>query len=76
MRLQQETHKRILIKFGDRLQSVRKSKGITQEELTVKIFMHKNYVGLIERGERNPTIRTLYRLAKALKIEASDLLPF
>ncbi len=70
------THRRILLKFGERLQTVRKSKGITQEELAVKLYMHKNYIGLIERGERNPTIRTLYKLAKALKVNASELLPF
>lgn len=38
--------------------------------------MDKNYVVLIERGERNPTIRTLYKIAKALKVNASELLPF
>lgn len=70
------THKHILIKFGVRLQQARKAKGVTQEELAAKLFMHKNYVGMIERGERNPTIRTLYKIAKALKINASDLLPF
>jgi len=70
------THKHILEKFGKQLQAVSKSKGATQEELAVKLYMHKNYVGLIERGERNPTIRTLYKIAKALKINASDLLPF
>lgn len=70
------THKHILIKFGARLQRVRKSKGITQEELAVKLSMHKNYVGLIERGERNPTVRTLYKISKALKVTASEILPF
>lgn len=70
------THKRILVKFGDRLQKVRKEKGVTQEELAVKLFMHKNYVGMIERGERNPTIKTLYKIAKALKVNSSELLPF
>lgn len=70
------THKHILRKFGEKLQIVRKSKGVTQEEVAAKVFMHKNYIGLIERGERNPTIRTLYKLSKALKTNASELLPF
>jgi len=70
------THKHILSKFGKQLKMVRKSKGITQEKLAVKLYMHKNYIGMIERGERNPTIRTLYKIAKALKVSASDLLPF
>jgi len=70
------THKHILEKFGDTVQKVRKSQGISQEELAVKLAMHKNYIGMIERGERNPTIRTLYKIAKALKVDSSELLPF
>lgn len=70
------THKDMLQKFGDRLQKVRKSKNISQEELAAKLSMHRTYIGMIERGERNPTIRTLYKIAKALKVKASDLLTF
>ena len=70
------THRNILQKFGVKLQKVRKSQGVSQEELAAKLFMHRNYVGMIERGERNPTVRTLYKLAKALKVDSSDLLPF
>lgn len=70
------THKDVLQKFGDKLQKVRKSQSISQEELAAKLSMHRTYIGMVERGERNPTIRTLYKLAKALKVEASDLLPF
>lgn len=70
------THKHILENFGRKIQSVRKSKGITQEELASMLSMHRTYVGFIERGERNPTIRTLYKIAKALKVEGKELLPF
>lgn len=70
------THKQILEKFGQKMQKVRQSKNITQESLAAMLSMHRTYIGLIERGERNPTIRTLYKIAKALKVSASDLLPF
>ena len=70
------THKHILEKFGQKLQQVRKSKGVTQEELAVKVSMDRTYIGLIERGGRNPTVRTLYKIAKALKVNSSELLPF
>jgi len=70
------THKHILEKFGERMQKVRKSKGVTQEELAAKLAMHRTYIGLIERGERNPTVRTLYKIAKALSVKGSELLPF
>jgi transcriptional regulator with XRE-family HTH domain len=70
------THKHILGNFGRKMQKVRQSKGITQEELASMLSMHRTYIGLIERGERNPTVRTLYKIAKALKVKASELLPF
>lgn len=70
------THKDVLEKFGDKVQRVRKSKDISQEELASKLAMHRTYIGMIERGERNPTIRTLYKIAKALKVDSKDLLPF
>lgn len=70
------THKHILEKFGQKLQQTRKSNGITQEELAAKISMDRTYIGLIERGGRNPTVRTLYKIAKALKVNSSELLPF
>lgn len=70
------THKQILEKFGQKMQKVRQSKGITQEGLAAMLSMHRTYIGLIERGERNPTIRTLYKIARALKVSASELLPF
>lgn len=70
------THKQILEKFGQKMQKVRQSNDITQEELAARLGMHRTYIGLIERGERNPTVRTLYKISKALKVQASELLPF
>lgn len=70
------THTFVLEKFGERLQQVRKSKGISQEELAATLSMHRTYVGLIERGQRNPTVRTLYKISKALRVPSSELLPF
>lgn len=70
------THRDMLEKFGQKMQKVRKGTGISQEELAAKLAMHRTYIGMIERGERNPTIRTLYKIAKALKVSSSDLLPF
>jgi len=69
-------HQHILIKFGHQLQKVRKSKKISQEELAEILSIHRTYIGLIERGERNPAIRTLYKIAKAFKVNSSELLPF
>jgi transcriptional regulator with XRE-family HTH domain len=70
------THKHILEKFGQKLQQVRKGKGVTQEALAVMVSMDRTYIGLIERGDRNPTVRTLYKISKALKVDSCELLPF
>lgn len=62
--------------FGQRLRTIRKGKGLTQEELADKAGLHFTYVGQIERGLRNPSLINLHKLAKALKITGGDLLPF
>ena len=62
--------------FGGRVREVRKSQKLTQEELADKAGMHFTYIGQIERGKRNPSIKNVYRIAKALKVHSSKLLPF
>jgi len=70
------THRDMLQKFGEKMQKARKAQGISQEELAERLSMHRTYIGMIERGERNPTIRTLYKIAKELKLSSGELLPF
>lgn len=62
--------------FGDHLRKLRQKQGLTQEELAEKAGMHFTYVGQIERGLRNPSLINLRKLAKALKIDGGELLPF
>jgi len=52
----------------------RELKGWSQEELAERSHVHRTYVSQVERGLRNPTIVIVERLAKALKMTASDLL--
>lgn len=47
---------------------MRKLKGVTQEKLAFDAHLNRAYVGYIERGERNFSIETTYRISKALKI--------
>ncbi len=63
-----------LRKFGRSLASRRKALGLTQEEVAEKCGLHPNYIGGLERGERNPTLLTLLALAPALKCRPGDLL--
>lgn len=56
-------------KFGLNIKKYRKSLGITQEELAERAKVDPKSVISIENGGRNPTLQTIYRLAKALKVE-------
>ncbi len=69
------SHKHILGNYGRKMQKVRQAKGITQEELASTLSLYRTYIGLIELGKRNPTIRALYKISKSLIVKASDLLP-
>lgn len=48
--------------------------GYSQEELARRAGIHRTYIGGIERGERNPTLTMIHRLAKALGVSPSQLL--
>lgn len=63
-------------KFGAKLAYVRKSKKLSQIKLAEKVNMNFNYIGQIERGEANVTIKTMKVLANALDIELKNLFDF
>lgn len=65
----------VLSRFGARLREVRTRKKISQERLAELADLHRTYVSLIERGERNITLRTLEKLALALSVEMTELMP-
>lgn len=63
----------ILIAFGQRVKSLRLKKNLSQVQLADKGGFDRNYIGMIERGERNPSLINLKRLADALEVELSVL---
>jgi len=63
----------ILKKFGNKVREIRKEKGISQEELAYKAELHRTYIGMIERGEKNITIKNIEKLAKALGVTMKEL---
>ena len=63
-------------KFGAKLAYVRKSKKLSQIKLAENVNMNFNYIGQIERGEANVTIKTMKILANALDVELKTLFDF
>lgn len=57
-----------------RLRSVRAKLGWSQEELAERCGLHRTYIGAIERGERNVTLTTLHRIARATGISSAELI--
>jgi transcriptional regulator with XRE-family HTH domain len=65
---------RIYLKnFGCNLRKIRKSKNISQEELGFKSELHRTYIGMIERGEKNITLLNIYKLSNGLNVEVNLL---
>lgn len=69
-----ETTQNICKTLGKRLKDFRKQKGLSQEKLAEAADLNTTFVGSIERGQANPTLDTLCKLANALEIEILDLL--
>jgi transcriptional regulator with XRE-family HTH domain len=60
--------------LGRAVREARTQSGLTQEALADAARLHRNYIGGIERGERNPTLENLYQLATALGRRPSQIL--
>lgn len=63
----------ILNNFGLIIQRERKKLKISQEELAFRAGLHRTYIGMIERGEKNITLINIHKLADALQIPVSKL---
>ena len=62
--------------FGRRLRSLRTARSLTQQELGDAAELSFKYLGAIERGEENPSLKVIGKLAAALEIAPQDLLVF
>lgn len=67
------TAPRILIRFGERVRTERMRRGFSQEELGEKAGVHRTYVGMIERGEKNITLLNIEKFSRALGVRISVL---
>lgn len=63
-----------IVAFGRRVREVRKSKGISQEKLAELAGIDRSYMGNIERGEKNITLKKIYEICDALEIDINKLI--
>jgi transcriptional regulator with XRE-family HTH domain len=68
------TNSELCLAFGAAVRRLRLDRGLSQEDFGDLVEMHRTFVGGIERGERNPTLVTIARLARGLDISPADLL--
>lgn len=66
----------ILLKFGNRVRELRKEKNLSQEDLSYKADLHRTYIGMIERAEKNITLANIEKIANALGTSIDNLLKF
>lgn len=60
--------------FGKKVREVRTGKGLSQGDVSKRLNVHRSYISGIERGVRNPSLKVIQRIAKALRVKVSDLI--
>ena len=66
--------KEILIKFGNKVRAERLKQNLSQEAFAHKVGVHRTYIGMIERAEKNVTLITIEKIAKTLGISINELM--
>lgn len=67
-------HSPILKHFGKRVREERLKQNLSQEKLAELAELHRTYIGMIERGEKNITLENIEKIAKALGIQLDKLM--
>ena len=60
--------------FGEELRELRQQQGFSQENLALECELDRTFISLLERGKRQPTLETLFKLAKALNAAPSEII--
>lgn len=63
----------ILVLFGKNVRKIRLKQNLSQEQLSYKADLHRTYIGMIERAEKNITLVNIEKIANALNIKIQDL---
>ena len=60
--------------FGKKVREIRLKKGLSQGDVARRLNLHRSYISGIERGVRNPSLKVVQKIAKALDVKISDIL--
>jgi transcriptional regulator with XRE-family HTH domain len=60
--------------FGLTLRRIRKSRGVSQQWLADKSGYHRTYIGMLEQGQKSPSLRTIFNIAMTLQVKPSRIL--
>ncbi len=63
----------ILNQFGDNVRKIRQMRNLSQENLAEKANLHRTYIGMIERAEKNITLCNIEKIAVALDVKIDQL---
>jgi len=63
-----------VIKFGQKLREIRLKKELSQDDIARALGVHRSYISGLKRGVRNPSLLTIQKAAKAININAKDLI--
>jgi transcriptional regulator with XRE-family HTH domain len=63
----------VFLQFGSRIRELRKRKHWTQEDLAFNTGLHRTYIGAVERGERNISLKNIVKIATTLEVDIVDL---
>ncbi len=59
--------------FGKVIRELRKSAGLTQEQLAFEADLRRTFISVLELGQQQPTLMTIFKISKALKVSASKI---
>lgn len=63
----------LLSKFGARIKTLRNARGLSQQELSESSNLHRTYISMVERGEKNVTLVSIAKLALGLRMTIEEL---
>lgn len=71
-----DLNRQFVVFLGKNIRRLRERKNISQEQFGTMVGVHRTYVGMVERGEKNITIFSLRKFAEALNVKVRDLIDF